>query len=124
VRHDVFLCALNWYQVVDPKGIFADMGDHAGELETSVMMHIAPELVLPLSEAGDGRERKFKLAGLRERWVWAQRRWTSATRDTGIGNPAASTPDKGRRYFEAVTRKIAGFLIELAAADVETLYEE
>src|SRR6185295_14413086 len=51
----LFLCTVNWYQVVDPKAFFADLGDHAGELETSVMLHVAPELVRPLSEAGPGR---------------------------------------------------------------------
>src|SRR5947199_10689338 len=35
----LFLCTVNWYQVVDPKPFFTDLGDHAGELETSVMLH-------------------------------------------------------------------------------------
>src|SRR5207253_10583175 len=43
-----FLCTVNWYKVVDPKDFFTDLGDHAAELETSVMQHIAPALVLPL----------------------------------------------------------------------------
>ncbi len=41
----LFLCTVNWYQVVDAKAFFSDLGDHAGELETSVMLHVAPELV-------------------------------------------------------------------------------
>src|SRR5206468_850641 len=49
-----FLCVVNWYKVLDLNGFFSDQGDHAGEMETSVMQHIAPELVLPLSEAGPG----------------------------------------------------------------------
>jgi creatinine amidohydrolase len=44
------------------------------------------------------------------------------TDDTGVGNPAAATADKGRRYVEAVTQKIADFLVELAAADPSHLY--
>ena len=123
-RTGVFLSVINWYKCVDPKPYFEDLGDHAGELETSVMMHVAPELVLPLSEAGDGRERRSRLAGVREGWAWAPRRWTQVTADTGTGNPAAATVDKGRRYAEAVARRIAGFLVELAGADVEDLYEK
>src|SRR5881628_121570 len=46
----VFLCVVNWYKVLDLKGFFSDLGDHAGGMETSVMQHIAPQLVLPLSE--------------------------------------------------------------------------
>ena len=43
----------------DLKAYFADLGDHAGEMETSVMLHVAPELVRPLSEAGPGRARRY-----------------------------------------------------------------
>jgi creatinine amidohydrolase len=118
----LFLCTLNWYAVVDPKPYFTDLGDHAGELETSVMMHLVPELVRPLAEAGPGKARRFSIAALREGWAWAPRRWTQVTDDTGVGDPAAATADKGRRYVEAVTQKIADFLVELAAADPSHLY--
>jgi creatinine amidohydrolase len=43
--------------------------------------------------------------------------------DTGIGDPSAATADKGVRFFEAVTQRIGGFLVELAAADTDDLYE-
>jgi len=122
-RTGVFLCVLDWYKCVNPAPFFDDLGDHAGELETSMMLHLAPELVLPLSEAGDGRERRPRLAGLRERWVWAPRRWTQVSADTGVGEPAASTAEKGRRFAEAVTERVGHFLAELAAADTDDLYE-
>jgi creatinine amidohydrolase len=122
-RTSVFLCALNWYTCVDPSSYFDEPGDHAGELETSVMQHIAPEFVLPLSEAGDGSQKQATIAGLRERWVWAPRPWTKVSADTGTGNPAQATPERGARFFEAVTAKISGFLVELAAADIDALYE-
>jgi creatinine amidohydrolase len=118
----VFLCTVNWYDCVDPRPYFAEPGDHAGELETSVMLHVAPELVRPLAEAGAGTARRFKLTALREGWAWAPRRWTQATDDTGVGNPAAASVEKGRRYVEAVTERLAGFLAELAVADPDDLY--
>ena len=119
----VFLCAVNWYKVVDPRDHFDDQGDHAGELETSVMLHVAPELVLPLSEAGEGRERRPRIAALRAGWAWAPRRWSQVTADTGIGNPRAATAAKGRRYADAVAREVGEFLAELARADTSDLYE-
>ncbi len=118
-----FLCLVNWYQVVDAKAFFSDLGDHAGELETSVMLHVAPELVRPLSEAGPGRARRFTIAALREGWAWAPRRWRQVTDDTGVGNPAAATPEKGRKYVEAVSERIGEFLVELAKADTRKMYE-
>jgi len=117
------LCTVSWYQVVDPKLFFADLGDHAGELETSVMLHVAPELVRPLSDAGAGRARRFTIKALREGWAWAPRQWRQVTDDTGVGNPAAATAEKGRKYVEAVSAKIGEFLAELAKADTEELYE-
>ena len=121
---EVFICAINWWSCVDPKQFFAEPGDHAGELETSAMLHIAPEMVLPLSEAGDGRARKFRLAGLRDGWAWAPRAWSRVTNDTGVGNPAAADAQKGRIFLDAVTERIGGFLVELAAADPEDMYAQ
>ena len=120
---DVFMCSLNWYQAVDWNLYFDEPGDHAGEMETSAMMHIAPNLVEPLEVAGPGKGHPFKLKGLQEGWVWTQRQWSKATDDTGVGNPYKATARKGEVYLEATTRKIADFLVELAACDLDDLYE-
>ena len=119
----LFLCTVSWFKVVDPKELFSDLGDHGGELETSVMQHVAAELVRPLSEAGSGKARRFKIAGFREGWAWAPRQWTEVTDDTGVGNPAAATAEKGKRYVEVVSEKVASFLVELAKADTKKLYD-
>jgi creatinine amidohydrolase len=118
----VFLCTLNWWQVVDGRAFFTDLGDHAGELETSVMQHIAPTLVRPLSEAGEGRARPWRVAAFREGWAWAPRQWTKVTADTGIGDPRQASAERGERFVDAVAERIAGFLVELAAADLDDLY--
>ena len=122
-RHRLFICSLDWYRCIDLEGIFDDPGDHAGEMETSLMQLIAPDLVLPLTEAGSGAARKFRVAGLREGLAWSQREWTKVTTDTGVGNPSASTPEKGRRFFETVTQKVGEFLVDLGEADVNDMYE-
>jgi creatinine amidohydrolase len=123
-RTRVFLCTINWWSCVDPRTWFEDLGDHAGEVETSAMMHLAPDLVRPLSEAGSGYAKKPAIRGLREGWAWAPRRWTQVTDDTGIGDPSRATAEKGAAYVEAVVARISQFLIELAAADVSRLYED
>jgi creatinine amidohydrolase len=87
------------------------------------MLDLAPDLVLPLSEAGAGTERRPRIRALRERWAWAPRLWTQVSADTGIGNPRAASAEKGKRYVGEVTTKIADFLVELAQADVEDMYE-
>ena len=122
-RSNVFLCAINWYQIVNAGDYFEDLGDHAGEMETSVMLHVAPDLVLPLSEAGEGKERRFRIAALREGWAWAPRRWTQVSSDTGVGHPGAATREKGERYMRTVVERLSRFLVELAGADTDDLYE-
>lgn len=120
---DMFLCTLDWWRVADATLFFDDPGDHAGELETSVMLYAAPHLVKPLGEAGSGTARGFALPGLRDGWVWAERHWSQVTDDTGVGDPRPATADKGRRFLDAVAANIATFLTALAAADLGNMYE-
>ena len=113
---DVFLCAVDWWRAA-PADVFDEPGDHAGELETSAMMLLRPDLVRPLAEAGDGAERPFRVAALREGWAWAPRDWRQVTADTGVGDPAAATPEKGAAFVDACAEAIAGLLTDLAAMD-------
>jgi creatinine amidohydrolase len=122
-KTQVFLATINWWSCVDVKQFVTEAGDHAGEAETAAMLHLAPELVRPLAEAGPGKARASRLSGIREGWAWAPRRWTQVTTDTGIGNPAKATAVAGKAYVEAATERIAGFLVELAALDLDDLYQ-
>ena len=120
---DLFICAVNWYACVDAREYFDEPGDHAGELETSVLMHIAPEAVRPMAEAGDGAAKRFRIAGLRDGWAWAPRQWSAVSMDTGVGDPHGASAEKGARFFAAATERIADFLAELSAADPADMYE-
>jgi creatinine amidohydrolase len=44
------------------------------------------------------------------------------TDDTGVGDPSAATAAKGARFLEAVTSRLADFLVELSAMDPTDLY--
>jgi len=118
----VFLSVINWYSCVDVRQFIEADGDHAGEAETSAMLHLAPDLVRPLTEAGQGRARRSRLTGVREGWAWAPRRWTQVSADTGIGNPARATAAKGDAYVRAAVERIAGFLVELHQLDLADQY--
>ncbi len=119
---DVFVCSLNWYQAANQQDVFDEPGDHAGEMETSCIMHIAPDWVLPLDEAGSGAAKSFVFKGMQEGWVTAQRSWTKVTDDTGVGNPKAATADKGARYIAATAEQIGQFLYDLAITDSAEFY--
>ena len=119
----MFIGQLSWF-AVDPHWdkYFDDLGDHAGEMETSIMMKIVPDWVLPLKEAGDGASKKLNLKARSEGWFWAPREWTKVTADTGIGDPAKSTVEKGEAYLNKVIAKISDFLVELSQLDLKQKY--
>lgn len=121
---DMFLCTVNWFQALDKALYFDHSGDHADEMETSIMMAIQPHLVSPKSEWGDGRERKLKLKSFSEKWAWTERKWSRATVDTGVGNPVLSTAEKGQRYLNDLTDKLAKCMLEICRADLNDLYEK
>jgi len=122
-RTSLFLCTVDGHAAVPTEDYFDRGGDHANEMETSLILHLAPELVRPLDEAGDGAAKRFRIAALREGWAWAPRQWSQVTADTGVGDPSSATAEKGAHYFQAVTEKVADFFVELAAAEPEDMYE-
>jgi creatinine amidohydrolase len=119
----MFLCQCNWYQSFKNSDFFENTGGHADEMETSMMQFLVPELVLPLNEAGEGKDKKIRIEGLRENWAWAERRWSQVTNDTGIGNPFKANPENGEKCFNEVVKKVGKLMKDLAEADINNLYE-
>ncbi|TDB64076.1 creatininase family protein [Arundinibacter roseus] len=112
-----------WFSVLDRSQYFEEKGDHADEVETSLMMHLRPDLVRPLEEAGDGSAKVHTVEAFREGWAWTERKWSQVTEDTGIGNPKKSSAPKGERFFMDLTQKLGQFFVELAQADPKAMYE-
>ena len=119
----VLLAQVNWWQVVPASRFFDEPGDHAGELETSTMLYLRPDLVRPIESAGRGAAKRHRIAAFREGWAWMPRPWTRVTDDTGVGNPSKATREKGAKFVQAVTEAIGAFLHDLAAADPDELFE-
>ena len=119
----MFICSCNWYKSFTNSDFFENGGGHADEMETSIMQFLSPDLVLPLSEAGKGVGKKFRIKALNENWAWAERKWSRVTTDTGIGNPSKATPEKGEKCLIGVINKIGSFMIELCGADINNMYE-
>jgi creatinine amidohydrolase len=122
-ERDMFICTLNWYQADDWHKYFVEPGNHAGEMETSAIMHIRPDLVRPLSEAGEGKERLARIKAMKEGWAWTPREWNKITSDTGVGNPKHATAEKGARFIDVTAQNISDFLVDLAGTDLDDLYE-
>ena len=119
----MFLCSCNWFQSVDQKLFFENKDDHAGEMETSLLLYLRPDLVLPLSAAGDGAAKKFTFKAMQEGWAWAERKWTQVTKDTGVGDPRQASAENGEKYFKAVTQKVSKFFLDVAKTSKENFYQ-
>ncbi|MCX2838548.1 creatininase family protein [Salinimicrobium sp. MT39] len=120
----MLLVTTSFFQTVDRKEFFEEAGDHADEMETSLMLHLRPELVLPLEEAGNGEEKHSRLTAIKEGWAWSERKWHMVSADTGIGDPRKASEEKGKRFFDAVTRQVADLLLEMDKIKNEDRYEE
>jgi creatinine amidohydrolase len=115
---DLFIAAVNWYELGD-LSIFESPGDHAGEMETSLCLHLIPELVAPLTDAGDGAAAAFAIDLFNTGKAKTSRPWDRLTRSSGVGDPRPATADKGKRFFEQVTRELATFFVQLARAPMD-----
>ena len=114
---DFLIALVDWFAIVPQAGYFEEKDDHAGEMETSVMMYYHPELV-SLNDAGDGAAKPFAISSLNEKTAWIPRHWTKVSSDTGIGNPKKSSPEKGEVYAKAVIEKIGKLFSEFATVDI------
>ena len=119
----MFLSSSNWFKSLDKTKYFANEGDHADEMETSLLLHFCPELVRPLNEAGNGNSKKITIEGIAEGWAWAERKWSQVTKDTGVGNPKLGTKEKGEIYFKDITEKMSELFIQLCKVNLNDLYQ-
>ena len=94
-------------------------GSHADELETSLMLHLRPDLVVRNEDgslrADAGATRPVALKSVREGVVQMSRRWDLLTTATGDGDPRAATAEKGKRLFGSVSERLGEAIRELAA---------
>lgn len=109
---DFLIASSEWFSFIPPREYFEEPGDHADELETSVMMHYHPELV-EMKDAGEGKSKKFASQMLNEKVAWVPRHWLKISKDTGVGNPHKANAEKGKHYVKAVTAKYAQLFKEL-----------
>ena len=96
-------------------------GIHGGEIETSMMLHLAPELV-QMEHAGcfhstsQDRAKHFPILGNGKsaKMGWAMEDYNPCG---AVGNAAGATADKGRAVLDAAAQQLALLLQEIAALD-------
>lgn len=119
----VFLC--NWFKALSDEydTIFEHKEDHAGEMETSLIMAYWPHLVAHKADgsldADSGATRKMAFEALENGWVSITRPWHLLTTNSGSGYPHAATPEKGERLMELLVNRLAPFLVQLSQAELD-----
>ena len=130
LRHDCGLLvhAVSWFNL--PLGDAWDaafsadehrFGIHAGDVETSLMLALAPERVA-MAEARDFRSAAAERAphfsilgnGRSAKLGWQMQDYHPAG---AVGNAAAATADKGRALLVAAQQALAALLVEVAARE-------
>lgn len=119
----IFAYVYVWWRAIPEvvaEVISAGGGGHAGELEASVVLGIAPELVRPekYGEAASGAAPEWgkKVHGVE---VGYDTRDFSAT--GAVGNPSLATAEKGEKVLAAAAEKLDAFARWLSAQPEEAL---
>ena len=120
---NMFIASIDWFKMLDFTQFFEEVGDHAGEMETSVMQFYYPDLVDSLEKAGDGKAKSFKIEAMKKGMVNTPRDWNKVTKDTGIGDPSKASSAKAKKMLEVLVPVISDFLLELSITDPEDIYE-
>ncbi|HEX7079879.1 MAG TPA: creatininase family protein [Gammaproteobacteria bacterium] len=127
--HGLLVVRASYFSLGAPPGLFDDRelryGLHGGDVETSLMLHLHPDLVR-MHLARD-------FAGLPEQLA-AERRVLGAEKPAGIGwmsqdlhpegvcgNAAAATAAKGKAYLDHVAERMATLIAEVAATPLALL---
>ncbi|MHB2148213.1 creatininase family protein [Calditrichota bacterium LG25] len=114
------LFLINWWQVGSDRyhEIFEKVDDHAGELETSVALHLFPELV-QTKNAGNGQARPFRFEALNKGWAYTSRQFSKLNDHCAVGDPSKASAEKGEQYLQVICQRITEFLIELANSPLD-----
>jgi creatinine amidohydrolase len=120
------ICAgLAWWSLLtaeDRAGMEVPSGldSHAGETETSLVLHLRPDLV-DMAKAVrtiDEVQRSRSIMAAERSSVNFQE-WWSRNSTTGVqGDATKATAEKGRALFEAAARRVADFVEEFAAREI------
>ncbi len=120
---EVQIVLVDWW-TVDPhamQAIFEDAGEHAGEMETSLMLHLRPDLV-EMENADEGKAREPHFTGMKEGWAWIARPWDVLTTNSGVGSPEAATAEKGEQFLNRCAKKIGELIVEMADEQLDEWY--
>jgi creatinine amidohydrolase len=130
-RHDLLVFAVNWYRLGLPQGLVDDdeirFGIHGGEIETSMLLALAPHLVeMDRAASFDSALRRHAIDypvlgdGVAARLGWQTQDLNAAG---AIGNASAATAAKGAAIIDHAAARFAQLLQDLGRMPLSTLVD-
>ncbi len=129
VRHRMFAVAVNYYALGKPAGLFPEAelkhGIHGGSVETSMLMHLRPDLVkrdqlrnfVPLSVAME-RDYEFLVPEGRIGFGWQTQ---DLHPDGACGDATDADAERGRELVENYAKRLVTVFREVDRFDLNTL---
>jgi len=131
-RHGLLVYSASWFSLPQPpevQGLFSAQehrfGIHAGDIETSMMLHLAPgtvhmEHAQNFRSTSQDRSERFTILGNGKsaKMGWAIEDYHPSG---AVGQADAATADKGRAVVQAAGAALAALLAEVAALPLETV---
>jgi creatinine amidohydrolase len=130
VRHGMLCVVASWSRLGQPEGVYSAWenayGIHGGDMETSVMLALTPELVR--------MERAARFASLQERLVQEHKMlrahgtapfgWIAQdlSPDGTVGDASLATAEKGHLSIDAVTDRMVELIADMHAFDMSALW--
>jgi creatinine amidohydrolase len=138
-RFGMLVYSVNWFSLPlvgsngeDVNALFSAhehrFGIHAGDIETSMVLALAPQLVdmaqaLNFASTSEDRAKKFAILGNGKsaKLAWQTQDYNAAG---AVGNAQAATAEKGRMVLDAAGRALAQLLSELHQLPLSTLVDK
>ena len=131
-RHGLLVYSASWFSLPQPpevQGLFSAQehrfGIHAGDIETSMMLHLAPgtvhmEHAQNFRSTSQDRAERFAILGNGKsaKMGWAMEDYHPSG---AVGQADAATADKGRAVVQAAGAALAALLAEVAALPLDTV---
>lgn len=131
-RHGLLVYSASWFSLPQPpevQGLFSAQehrfGIHAGDIETSMMLHLAPGIVhmehaQNFRSTSQDRSERFAILGNGKsaKMGWAIEDYHQSG---AVGQADAATADKGRAVVQAAGAALAALLAEVAALPLDTV---
>ncbi|WP_306144748.1 creatininase family protein [Roseibium sp. MMSF_3412] len=130
VKHNMFVTATNWLRFGQPEGAFPEAeftyGIHGGDIETSLMLHLHPDLVQMEKAQDFTSEQQSYLKEFKHLRGHGKAQYGWKAQDLNplgaLGNARAATAEKGRLALDHAAKGFVELLQDIDAFDLSRLW--